>query len=125
MKQRIVGLILFLILCLLVNGCCEQVSVFPAGAYVATASGQDIILDFASDGSYSAVLAGRALLTEGRYRCAGNVITFAADMVCRDEATYEWMLENHTLTFEVKGRDQCPERLRRLQDTVYTCVTCS
>ena len=125
MMNRWAGFCLFLLAITLVTGCCAQVPVFPVGAYTARAMDQDFVLDFEKSGTYSAVLAGDELITDGSYRPAASTITFAADPPCTDEATYTWTLDGETLTFVVSGQDLCPERREYLQDTIYTCITCT
>ena len=125
MKNIPSGFCLLLLIAVLLAAGCGQVPVFPVGAYVANTVDQEFLLDFAADGTYTAVLAGDKLITNGGYRPAGNVITFAADPPCMDEASYEWTLDGETLTFEVSGQDHCRDRQAYLQDTVYSCVTCT
>lgn len=125
MKNKPVVFYFLFLMIVLAATSCGQVPVFPVGAYVANAIDQEFVLDFATDGTYTAVLAGGMLITDGGYRPAGNVITFAADPPCADEATYEWTLDGETLTFEVSGQDLCRDRQAYLQDTVYACVTCT
>ena len=123
MKRKIVNICLLLLMSVLGAGCCAQIPAFPVGAYAAQSLDREFILDFENSGTYSAVVAGDALITDGTYRPAAGTITFSADPPCTHEATYKWILDGETLTFEVSGRDLCPDRREYLQDTIYTCIT--
>jgi hypothetical protein len=114
-----------IVLSLLISGCCEQISIFPAGAYVATIGGESYVLDFECDGRYTAVLAGGELLADSTYRVTPDTITFSADSTCQEAATYSWARQGERLTFELRGEDSCSQRRERLQDAVYNCVSCS
>lgn len=124
--NRVVLYFTFLILMIiLASGCCEQVSIFPVGAYVANIGGHSYVLDFECGGKYTAVLAGSETLADSTYRATLETITFSADSVCPEAATYAWTREDETLTFKVRGEDGCSQRRQLLQDVAYSCVSCS
>ena len=124
--NRVVLYFTFLILVsILASGCCEQVSIFPVGAYVANTGGQGYVLDFECGGKYTAVLAGSEMLADSTYRATAETITFSADSVCAEAATYAWIRDGETLIFKLRGEDGCSRRREMLQDVVYSCVSCS
>lgn len=125
MKYRLISFCLLMLLSVLVGGCCKEAAVFPTGAYLAQVMDEEVILDITIDGSYTAVQAGRALITRGTYRRAGDTITFGADPPCVEEATYTWTLDDQTLTFEASGEDLCRERQAYLEDVIYNCISCT
>lgn len=124
-KTFLFVLFLLLIAGVLVSGCCDQVLVFPAGAYVARGTEGEIILDFEEKGVYTAVLAGDSLITEGAYRPTVDTITFSAAPPCAEEADYLWVRDGERLTFELVGEDSCSDRRAFLEALTYTCVTCT
>ena len=124
--NRVVLYFTFLILfSTLISGCCEQVSIFPVGAYVATIEGKSYVLDFECGGAYTAFMAGSEMLADSTYRATPDTITFSSDGACKEEATYAWQRQGEELTFVVRGEDSCSQRKARLQDVVYHCVSCS
>jgi hypothetical protein len=98
---------------------------FPAGRYFHEHSGGVFcVWQFNEDGTYAyfwmtpAVdVNGRTPYIAGTYSIEGNLYTetsttSTSTYLCESSATYAWTFDGKTLTFQVVGEDECPDRQR-------------
>jgi hypothetical protein len=59
----------------------------------------------------------------GKFSIQGNELTWETDSYCDQsdagKATYIWTYENDILQLQVKGKDKCSERYRRVDNFEY------
>ena len=98
---------------------------FPAGRFFHEHSGGVFcVWQFNEDGTYAyfwmtpAVdVNGRTPYIAGTYSIEGNLYTetsttSTSQYLCESSATYAWTFDGKTLTFQVVGEDECPDRQR-------------
>jgi lysophospholipase L1-like esterase len=96
----------------------EPLSGFPKGTF--SAKDGDWVLVFDNDGSFKFSESG-VVAASGNFSVQGNEFTWEADSYCDRAgiATYTWTFENDTLLLQVKGEDECADRLSVLDNVPY------
>jgi hypothetical protein len=96
----------------------EPITGFPTGVFAAKDGAW--VLTFDDDGSFTFSESGTAV-TSGTFSIRGNELTWETDDYCdrAGKATYTWTFENDTLSFQVKGKDNCADRLAALDSIPY------
>jgi hypothetical protein len=98
----------------------ELVVNFPTGRFAARDGGWVLTLD--DDGSFIFSESG-TVAASGTFSIQGSELTWETDSYCGNaasmKATYTWTFENDTLLFQVKGKDNCADRLAVLDKIPY------
>jgi lysophospholipase L1-like esterase len=96
----------------------EPVAAFPEGAFAAKDG--DWVLAFDDDGTFTFSESG-TVAASGTFSIQANELTWETDRYCdrAGKATYTWTFENDTLLFQVKGEDECADRLAVLDNVSY------
>ncbi len=90
-------------------------SSFPTGTFVCESA--PFKTEWRDDGTYTSWMDGQEMAS-GTYSVEGNELTYESDSYCDSlgagKATYTWTFKDDTLTFEVKGEDECSDRMGTL-----------
>lgn len=85
---------------------------FPYGTFASDSGSYQMVLN--DDGSFTYSESG-TVVTTGTFSVQGNELTWEVDSYCDEigagKATYTWTFEDDTLILQVKGEDQCSDRL--------------
>ena len=115
---RVIGSICMSLLLLLLSACSSPT--FPYGTFVSDSGSFEMVLK--DDGSFTFSESG-TVVTAGTFSLQGNELTWETDSFCDEKdagkATYTWTFENATLVLDVKGEDQCADRLFVLNHAPY------
>jgi lysophospholipase L1-like esterase len=98
----------------------EPVVNSPKGRFAAKDG--DWVLTFDDDGRFTFSESG-VVAASGTFSIQGNELTWETDSYCGNaalmKATYTWTFENDTLLFQLKGKDNCADRLAVLDNIPY------
>jgi len=118
MKKKHITRVICIMFVLTVLSACGTSSVqssFPTGMFLSESG--PFKTEWREDGTYTSWMNGQEI-TSGTYSVNGNELTYESDSYCDSlgagKATYAWTLEDDTLTFELKGEDECSDRIGTL-----------
>ena len=108
------------VLAALLAGCSGADNGFPTGTF--SANNGEWVQTFDEDGS-STFLENGTIIASSTFSIRANELTWETDSYCdargAGKAAYTWAFEDGVLLFQLKGEDNCSDRIGALDNVPY------